>query len=338
MKISITIGMLVACIFLIGHAGLAGAACDPDGDVQFICGPVSPEDLISVPQSPWVIISSMENEGHLYLADTRDHTAAILFPTEMSKQQHDTGAYGSCPGPVSRQFRPHGLSIRSGTGGIHTLYAIGHGDRESVEVFRLDASGTSPVATWIGCVVAPESVSLNSVTALPDGGLAATNFMRPLGEVWEWQPTDGWSKVPGSEMSGPNGLLVSEDGQWFYIGAHTDGSVIRLSRGQTPIRKNEVSVGFQVDNLRWAPDGSVLAAGQAASGNNTVIDCVRDRKCDGFSSRVSRVDPLSLTADEIVQYPSNEHVILGTGAIQVGNEIWLGAVGGGDRIARFRTR
>ena len=80
MKTSITIGTLIACVFLLGHAGLVGAACDPDGDVQFICGPVSPEDLISVPQSPWVIISSMENEGHLYLADTRDHTAAILPP------------------------------------------------------------------------------------------------------------------------------------------------------------------------------------------------------------------------------------------------------------------
>ena len=83
---------------------------------------------------------------------------------------------------------------------------------------------------------------------------------------------------------------------------------------------------------------ALLAQPGAASGDSTVIDCVRERKCDGFSSRVSRVDPQSLTADEIVQYPSNEHVILGTGAIQVGNEIWLGAVGGGDRIARFRTR
>jgi sugar lactone lactonase YvrE len=156
-----------------------------------------------------------------------------------------------------------------------------------------------------------------------------------MGEVWEWQPATGWSKVPGSEMSGPNGLLVSEDGRWFYIGGHTDESVIRLSRGQTPVRKDEVGVGFQVDNLRWAPDGSVLAAGQAASGPATVFDCVRQGDCDGLTSRVARVDPQALTAEEIVSYPSNEFVILGTGAIQVGEEIWLGAVGGGNRIARF---
>ena len=280
----------------------------------------------------------MEDEGHLYLVDTRDHTAAVLFPTGASRQQHDTAAYGSCPGPVSRQFRPHGLSIHPGEGGTHTLYVVGHGAREAVEVFRLDTLGASPTATWVGCVVAPDSVSLNSVTALPDGGFAATNFSRPSGEVWEWQPTAGWAKVPGSEMSGPNGLLVSEDGRWLYIGRHTDEAVIRLSRGQTPVQKNEVAVGFQVDNLRWAPDGSVLAAGQASSGQATVFGCVRQGDCDGLSSRVARVNPRTLTSQEIVSYPSNDHVILGTGAIQVGDEIWLGGAGGGDRIARFKTR
>ncbi len=327
--------LLLPVALLLGIAGPHAAACDSDGDVQFVCGPVSPEDLIPVPRSPWVVVSSMEDEGHLYLVDTRNHTASVLFTSDGSNRRHDTAVYGSCPGPVSRQFRPHGLSIRPGDGDSHTLYVVGHGTRESVEVFRLDTAGASPTATWVGCVVAPESANLNSVTALPDGGFAATNFNRPMGEVWEWQPATGWSKVPGSEMSGPNGLLVSEDGRWFYIGGHTDESVIRLSRGQTPVRKDEVGVGFQVDNLRWAPDGSVLAAGQAASGPATVFDCVRQGDCDGLTSRVARVDPQALTAEEIVSYPSNEFVILGTGAIQVGEEIWLGAVGGGNRIARF---
>ena len=96
-----------------------------------------------------------------------------------------------------------------------------------------------------------------------------------------------------------------------------------------------MDVGFQVDNLRWAADGSILAAGQAAGSQGTVTDCVRDGACDGFTSRVARVDPDTLAAEEIVRYPSNDMVVLGTGAIEVGDEIWLGAVGGGTRIARF---
>lgn len=338
MRLSMAVGALLAGASLAGAAGQGAAACDPDGDVQFLCGPVSPEDLLPIPGVPWVVVSSMEDEGHLYLADTRDHAAAVLFPTGEPQAQHDTAMFGSCPGPPSRRFQPHGLGLRPGDGGVHTLYVVGHGAREAVEVFRLDAAGGAAAVTWIGCVPAPESVRFNSVTALPGGGFAATNFAPPAGEVWEWQAAAGWTRVPGSEMSGPNGLLASDDGRWLYIGGWGTESVIRLSRGRTPADKSEVDVGFQVDNLRWAPDGSILAAGQAAGPQGTVFDCVRDGACDGFTSRVARVDPESLAAEEIVRYPSTDAVVLGTVAIEVGGEIWLGAVGGGDRIARFPSR
>ena len=52
---------------------------------------------------------------------------------------------------------------------------------------------------------------------------------------------------------------------------------------------------------------------------------------------VASVDPEELTAQEIVRYPSNDLVILGTVAIRVGEEIWLGGIGGSDRIARFQV-
>jgi len=42
-----------------------------------------------------------------------------------------------------------------------------------------------------------------------------------------------------------------------------------------------------------------------------------------------------MSADEIVNYPSNERFLLGTVAIQVGEEIWVGGIAGADRIARF---
>ena len=97
----------VAC--LLGTAGPSAAACDPDGGVRFLCGPVSPEDLAAVPQSPWVIVSGMENDGYLYLADTRDYTSTVLFPTETSRPRHDTVTYGSCP---PRAHGPGDLPLR----------------------------------------------------------------------------------------------------------------------------------------------------------------------------------------------------------------------------------
>ena len=335
MRHAAAVGLAISCAAVAGLAAQGQAACEPDGNVQFVCGPVSPEDLLAVPRTPLVVVASMEEEGHLYLADTRDHTITALFPAPGARTRQDTATYGECPGPPTARFQPHGLSLRHGDGDIHTLYVVGHGDREAVEVFWLDMGGSSPLITWIGCVAAPEGVRFNSVTALRGGGFAATHFTQPEGEVWEWRPGLDWAEVPGSSMSGPNGLLVSDDGRWYYIGGWGTESVVRLSRGRTPVEKSEVDVGFQVDNLRWAPDGSILAAGQASDGQRTVFECVGDGNCEGFTSRVARVDPDTLAAEEIVRYPSNDHVILGTGAIEVDGEIWLGAVGGGTRIARF---
>src|SRR5215469_6287486 len=70
------------------------------------------------------------------------------------------------------------------------------------------------------------------------------------GEVWEWHASTGWKIVPGSEGAGPNGLEISKDGKWLYIGGWGSQSFIRLSRGQTPIKKDSVPVGFRLDNLR----------------------------------------------------------------------------------------
>jgi hypothetical protein len=192
-----------------------------------------------------------------------------------------------------------------------------------------------PVVDWFGCVEAPEDVTFNSVAALPGGGSAATHFNRPLGALWEWHARAGWTTVAGSETNGPNGLVVSSDGRWFYIGGWGIRSLIRLSRGVTPVQKDAVDVGFHIDNIRWAPDGSLLAAGHVGNTPESIFACLGQRQCDGGTSRIAKVNPEKLSAEEIVRYASNQPVILGTVALQVGDEIWLGGVGGADRIARF---
>ena len=311
------------------------AQCDPDGDVGFVCGLENPEDLIAVPDSPWVIVSSMADDGNLYATDARDYTSRPIFPIESSAPRHDTALYEACPGPDTTGFRPHGLGLRPADDGLHTLYVVRHGARESVEVFEIDARGEVPAATWVGCAVAPDGVGLNSVSALPDGGFVATNFQRSTGELWEWQPGAGWSEVPGSATAGPNGIESSPDGRWLYIGGWGTQSLIRLSRGQTPVVVDSVDVGFHIDNVHWAPDGTLLAAGHAGSGPDSIFACLGQGACDGVTSRVAKIIPNSLAQEEIVRYPSNERIILGTVGIQVGEEIWVGGVGGGTRVGRF---
>jgi hypothetical protein len=262
--------------------------------------------------------------------------------------QHDTETYETCPGPSTQGFRPHGLSLRSGADGTHTLYVVRHGGRESVEVFELDAGGATPSITWVGCVMSPASVDGNSVVALPDGGFALSNFNRRgdpsaagnlmsggiTGEVWEWHPEGGWEIVPGSEASGANGIEVSKDGRWFYIATWGNQSFMRLSRGQTPIAKETIELGFNVDNLRWAPDGSLLAAGQGG-GTQAVIACITQGTCGAVTTNVAKIDPDTLASEEIINHASDGLVVAGTTALRVGDEIWVGQVGPGNRIARF---
>ncbi len=291
---------VLAVALLLVPASPAAAQCEPDGEVQFLCGPVSPEDLAPVPDTPWVIVSSMIDGGSLYAADTRDHSATAIYPVQTSEPRQDTATYGACPGPVS----------------------------------RVDATGGgAPALTWVGCAVASEPLSLNSVVSLPDGGIVATSPR--TGDIWEWEGGTDWTRVPGSEDIGPNGLEISPDGEWFYVGGYGRQALIRLSRGRTPVEQHPIDVGFHIDNVRWGPGNTLLAAGHIGPTREAIGACIREGECEGVTSRVARVDLDSLSAEEVVRYPSNDLLILGTVAIQVDDEIWVGQVAEGDRIARF---
>ena len=331
-------GTVVAATFVLLLLGTAAPAtaqeedCAPDGDVQFLCGPVSPEDFAQVPDSPWVIVPNMVDNGPIQAVDTRDDSVVTIFPATAGAR-HDRAMYGGCPGPVTSAIRPHGLYLRSGSGGRHTLYVVGHGARESIEVFELDAAGSQPALTWIGCAVAPEGIGLNSVVALPEGGFTATS--PATRDIWEWQSGAGWTRVPGSEEIGPNGIELSRDGEWYYVGGYAAQALIRLSRNRTPPEQHPIPVDHYIDNVRWGAGNTLLAAGHIGPTRASIGECIRGGNCEGVSSRVTRIDLDTLTAEEIVNYPSNDLLLLGTAAIDVGDEIWVGQVAEGDRIARF---
>jgi hypothetical protein len=334
---------LLAVALLAPTVSTRAAGCDPAGNVRFICDQIAPEDLAVVPGSDWVISSGMAANGSIRAINLRDKTTSILFPAASAREEFDRKAYPSCPGPIpaseKERFRAHGLYLRQGNNQTHTLFMVHHGDRESIEIFRLDARAKPPVLTWTGCAVAPDPIGLNSVVGLPDGGFITTNFQprgqdatargrmmagENNGELWEWHSDSGWKKVPGSEAAGPNGIEISKDGKSLYIGGWGSQSVIRLSRGQTPAKRESVTVGFRVDNVRWAPDGSLLAAGQGGV-------------APAQTSNVARVDPNTLKFTELVRYPNNDVFASGTVAIQIGSELWVGSVRG-DRIAIFPAK
>jgi hypothetical protein len=312
--------------------------CVAEGQIRVVCGQDGAEDLVEVPRTQWLIASAFGQSGGLFLIDTKASTSRKIFPDATAADRHDMKTYAACPGPPQgddrARFRTHGLYLEPGRGQQHTLYVVHHGARESIEVFELDVRA-QPKVTWIGCAVAPDPIGLNSVVALPGGGFVATNFdPRPApggrggftadltagrnnGELWEWHTATGWSKVPGSESAGANGVVLSEDGKWFYVAQWGSQSFYRLSRGATPPERQQIPLGFRVDNVRWAPDGTLLVAGQ---GTNTSV--------------IGKIDPRTMTYRQIINAPTSPAISAATVAVQVGDQLWAGSFRG-DRLAIY---
>jgi len=340
MKRLILLGLAIVVASSLAASAQAPAACQPSGDVQFVCGQNGPEDLVVVPGGRWVIASSFGGNGGLFLISARDRQSTLAYPGASPRDRFDKKTYATCPGPpdaaAKAKFLTHGLSIETGRDSVHRLYVVVHGSRESVEVFEVDTKPATPTLTWIGCAVAPVPVGLNSVRWLPDGGFYASNFLargisaadrekmmagETNGELWEWHTKTGWVKVPGSEAAGANGLEISNDGRWFYVAAWGSQSFFRLSRGQNPPKREEVKLGFRVDNIRWAADGTLLAAGQGGSPTAQTTNIVK-------------INPETLAVRDIIREPTNATFGAGTVAVEIGSQVWVGSFRG-DRIAIF---
>ena len=302
--------------------------CTPGETV--VCEQHGPEDLVSV-GTAWVAASAMAAPGGVRVVRARDRAPFIVYPAANAQIRHDRQTYPDCPGPPDPQnFTTHGLYAEAAAAPIYKLFVVAHGARESIEIFELDTRGEIPVATWLGCAVAPDPIGLNSVRGLPDGGFIATNFLsrnsspeatqrmregEQNGELWEWHTASGWQKVPGSEAAGANGLELSADGRTLYVAAWGTQSFFRLSRGSTPPTRDEVPLGFRVDNIHWARDGSLFAVGQAQQGWKAV-----------------KIDPDTLAVRDVLLEADSAEFNAGTALAEVGDTLWVGSFRG-NRIA-----
>ena len=265
------------------------------------------------------------------LIRTRDRMPFTAYPAPSAKNQLDKKTYPDCPGPPTAKFQTHGVYVEPGNGPRHKLFAVGHGDREAIEVFEIDASASpTPTASWLGCVIAPNPIGLNSVRGLPDGGFITTNFLprggtpeatqqmlagAKNGELWEWHTASGWQKIPGSEAAGANGVELSADGKTLYVAAWGSQSFFRVTRGAAPPKRDEIPLGFRIDNIHWARDGSLWGTGQTEGGWKAV-----------------KIDPQTLAVREVVAQKDSVEFNAGTAVAEVGDTLWVGSFRG-NRIA-----
>ncbi|WP_310022589.1 SMP-30/gluconolactonase/LRE family protein [Croceicoccus sp. BE223] len=331
---------------------IAAAPCAAsETGIEKICGIPIPEDLVQVPGTRWVIATSMPRDGTaggLFLVNTRTREVEPLTWAQgrgdFASNANETTGVAGCAAPNPARLIAHGIDIAPGVGGLHRLYLVAHGGRESIELFDIDANGAVPSLHWAGCVPMPEGLEANSVAALPDGGLLFTSLYdegpadwprrmsaldaaRPAGAVYEWHAAKGIAKLPLPRISGPNGVAVSADGKVVYVAAWGERSVRRFDRAGNETAA-PIALTFLVDNLRWAPDGTLLAAGQETTVAR-LFSCSSRKAQPAYCSTpwaAAGIDPHEFTS---IRQWRGEGNAFGdtTSAIMVDGRLWLGSLG-----------
>lgn len=318
------------------------ADCADGSGLTYICGLQGAEDLLSLGGTSRILasgMSSQSNPGHMYLVDPNTLQYEELIHGSSFSQAPDTAMFPGCPGPLNLQnFSVHGLSISEVMPGVFSVYTTSHGEREAIEVYELNLTGSTPALAWKGCVVLPANTFANSVARLADGGFVTTKMMDPTagfasiasggitGVVYEWHPGGTVTAIEGTELSGANGIAVSDDERFIYVAAFGTREIVRFDRSSTPIGKQAVSIDIVPDNIRWGSPGKLLTAG----GNYVSPDVCTGPTCaTGWS--ILEIDAETLAVTRVGGADQNASIQGVSSALQVGNNLWVGSFND-DRI------
>ena len=329
--------------------------CVGEHGYSYLCDVPSAEDLVQIPGTSWLIASGFSGGVSLNLIDVKARSSRPLYPSELSTARHDADLYANCPdAPEPDTFVSHGLHVRATGENQSLLYVVGHGGRETIEVFEIDSSGALPEIAWIGCVFTPDSMAANSVTSTSDGSILATIPLHTgveisdiflgdagaTGAAYAWSPGDETlTKIVGTEMSYANGIEVSEDESTFLIASSGHQKVFAFSN-ENPAKLLGTSELMDIipDNLHRDSSGRMITAGLSVI-DPVCGDVALDKPfdLDAFAScnrpfSVISVDPSTLELTEIAGSPAHTHFSNVTMALEVEGERWIGTFAG-DRVA-----
>lgn len=320
----------------------SAASCTPSQSLLFVCGAAKPEDLAHIPGTRWLIASGFSDGAGLKLVDTAALTLRKWYTGSEVQIRKSGGSAGACPSPPdAKAFNTQGISLRSSSSGIHTLYATNHGGRESVEIFSVDARADVPVLTWTGCALLPKSVAANAVASFSDGTILITELTRAgttvadfvsgqkTGAVYALTPGARiFARLGGTELPGNNGLETAPDDSEFYVVAFGWHSVVAFSRADPskPLRMSKAP-GFMPDNIHWDSGRLMVGGMQSDEPSCGGLRKIVNGKADGMACHrgyvVAQLEPKTM-AYRIIAYAEPDPVFNGvSGAVLVGNELWL---------------
>lgn len=334
--------MSTLALLAAGTLGLAPPVdCRAEPPLEYVCGPVKPEDVVTLPGTPWLIASGFSPGAGLKLIDTR--TRAYRFWQVSDAKRRTTTALCAGP-PDAAVFNVRGLSLRQISKARWQLLAVNHGGRESIERFVIETNGShAPKLRWRDCLPMPPGQIANSVASFADGTVLATVLTRPgttiadfvqgrsTGGVWQWGTGEkAFALLPGTELPGNNGIETDPDGHRFYVVAFGWHAVVVYDRRDTsrPLARVDAS-DFMPDNIHWSA-GRLLLAGMrlgepACGGLRKIVDGVADPMSCHRGWTVGELNPSRLTISTVVEgSPQPGFNGLSAAAIAAG-KLWLGS-------------
>lgn len=312
-----------------------------------ICGFRGSEDIEVLPDRHTLIVSESQVRfgaggamrwlpSGLAGFDARTRRIQRLYPVPLETSTGEAWGDAGCRDPIGARLSPLGLHLSRRTDGRLQLLVVNHGARESVEFFEVRITpGVS--LQWRGCVVAPAGAFLNDVAALGDDSFVATQYLslQPAagvpadrGVVLRWDRGAAMRPLPGTEGTLLNGVQSRPDASTIWVAAADGGGELREHDAGSGRLLRSVSLPG-ADNLSWSSGDTLLVAAGAAGSAATT--CTFEPPC-GDAFTVEAVDLASLAVQRVFEH-AGAPLGLGTVAVQVGDDLFIGSAAG-DRILR----
>lgn len=345
---------LVLSAVVAGCGGAPRAACDPDplpGTLGSICGFANPEDVEVVQSAKLLLVSQMRHAGRggSIAAMSLDRPAqqprviwpaAGVIPDSAAKVPVGDPSCTNPPSPDG--FAPHGIAaVATGDSGVVRIAAVGHGDREAIELFDLSGAADAATLAWRGCIPLPPDTVANDVRFAPGGEIVASNYMpcmsgalgfyymlasgmgRNTGDIMTWRAEQGWQHIAGTTAPAPNGVALSPDGKNIFYAETGSGLVRRKGHGNIGARDKVVAIGGNPDNLSTSETGTILAVTHT-DGAGFLLCAFGWQPCrTGWS--LFAIDPNDLTATQLLHHDGSTVGAVASAA-QFEDWIYFGAV------------
>lgn len=287
------VGLCIGGIRVFGTLKAGGAFIEIETDYDLACtrvmGVQGTEDLVIDRSTGVVFVSSHDRRIDLASEGEDNDNRGGIFAYDLARPSAGfvelTASGVGGEGPAD--FRPHGLSLYTAPDGAKTLMVINHpqGEESTVEIYDLDYEGSEiadgneqmPSLVYRMTVASPSLISPNDLVALDAVRFYATNdhgSKHPKARMLEdylrlnmasvvYFDGEVFTTALGG-LTYANGIEVNASGDKIYVAETTDNRIsaytIDPDTGDLE-HLREWNLGYGVDNIDRAPDGSMWIGG-----------------------------------------------------------------------------